>query len=124
MRDGMECPDANELQELMSGQLAAAQRAKVTAHLDGCGECREVVASLARGTAASAIAAIAHDATLAPAAALGIARTVDSGSAEEATRSEQLAAGAQIGRYVITARLGAWSSDDANATTPQREQRP
>ena len=109
MRDGMECPDANELQELMAGQLGAVARAKVTAHLDGCAECREVVASLARGAVDAAggeEGGIGLEATLAPAPA-GLAATVELGAAAAAAGSAQPSAGAKLGRYVISGRLGA-----------------
>jgi predicted Ser/Thr protein kinase len=106
----MECPDANELQALMAGQLAAAARAKMTEHLDGCAECRGVVASLARGAEAAA-PEMGLEATLAPMQAAmlegALTATLDSGSSVEATRSEHLRAGAKIGRYVISGRLGA-----------------
>ena len=100
---GMECPDANDLQELMAAQLAAARRAGVTRHLDGCAECREVLASLARQATNAGL----EQTATAPAEQLGIAVTVDSGGSVAMTRSEHLTAGAKIGRYVIAARLGA-----------------
>jgi serine/threonine protein kinase len=121
----MECPDANALQELLSGQLSANERSELAKHLDGCAECRTLVAALAReatgvaepgsgrrGVAVqrdpSGAARAALEDTLAPSEALGMAATVDSSSAGPvAATPGVLRAGQKLGRYEVSARLGA-----------------
>jgi len=47
---GMECLDANVVQDLMSGALDTAQREGVLGHLDTCEDCRELLGITARDT--------------------------------------------------------------------------
>jgi serine/threonine protein kinase len=47
---GMECLDANVVQDLMSGALDTGQREGVLGHLDTCEECRELLGVTARET--------------------------------------------------------------------------
>ena len=49
----MECLDANQVQDLMAGELDAAQRASVLGHLDTCEDCRELLGFTAREELAS-----------------------------------------------------------------------
>ncbi len=48
----MECLDANVVQDMMSGTLSAAAMQAALEHLDGCEDCRLVVATLARDAVA------------------------------------------------------------------------
>lgn len=97
------CPDANLLQALMAGQLGTQERAPLARHLDGCAECRALIASLARAELAdeeeSPDLARTHDAEDPALAATEGVR----GGAE----ARALAAGDKLGRYVLSARLGA-----------------
>jgi serine/threonine protein kinase len=103
----MECPDANALQDLMSGRLASAARDQLTEHLDACRECRSVLATLAREEPAR----LPFDETLVPRDRIGGADTVDSGGAPSVSLPAQLGPGIEVGRrlgrYVVAARLGA-----------------
>ena len=42
-----DCPSESEILDLAEGRLASEPRQKVLAHLDGCDECRQIVAALA-----------------------------------------------------------------------------
>ena len=44
----MECLDANVVQDLMAGALTASAKATAIQHLDGCGDCRDLLGALAR----------------------------------------------------------------------------
>ncbi|WP_394823940.1 protein kinase domain-containing protein [Pendulispora albinea] len=47
------CSDENELMELADGLLPASRRARIMRHVDACGECRAVLAELARAGSVS-----------------------------------------------------------------------
>lgn len=104
-----DCPDANLLQALMAGQLGTAERTPLAAHLDRCAECRALIASLARAELADedeqpALARTREASRLELAATEG-ASTPDGASTLVEQRA--LAAGDKLGRYVLSARLGA-----------------
>jgi len=86
--------DADAVQQLLSGAMPDARRAEVTAHLDGCAACRQLVAQLAPGLAVT----VQVDAVA----------TVDSpADGHRPSPTELLAVGTQVGRYVVTGMIGA-----------------
>jgi Protein kinase domain/Putative zinc-finger len=91
----MGCLDANAVQQLMSGAMAPAQRDEVNAHLDGCSDCRQLVALVARGLAATD--------------PVGLGATLPSEGTGHPPPSATgiLAAGTQVGRYLVTDMIGA-----------------
>ena len=91
----MGCLDANAVQQLMSGAMAPAQRDEVNGHLDGCSDCRQLVALVARGLAATD--------------PVGLGATLPSEAAGDPPPSATgiLAAGTQVGRYLVTDMIGA-----------------
>jgi predicted Ser/Thr protein kinase len=121
----MSCLDANLVQDLMSGALDAGQRGAVLAHLDVCGECRELLTISAR-------VALRADATagalLDTVASLGDRPTEDALAAtalpsDVATHPgpasvARPAQGRRFGRYQLHDRLGAgamgvvWLAED------------
>ncbi|MBK7539742.1 MAG: serine/threonine protein kinase [Myxococcales bacterium] len=122
------CPDANSLQALMAGLLGSQARAPLARHLDGCGECRAVLASLARGDddgdgigdsdgdsdddgvgdSDGDARALALAATISPGRALALDDTVaEAAPAARPAPPALLSPGAKLGRYVISGRLGA-----------------
>jgi serine/threonine protein kinase len=115
----MACPDANALQDLLAGQVSAVQRATLAEHLDGCRECREVVAELARAATASPSAGALGAGAAPPAGEAASAATVEAtlevtlGSmVGQALGPAPIGAGAlpigtQLGRYVLGEVLGA-----------------
>jgi eukaryotic-like serine/threonine-protein kinase len=50
MSEAMACPDENVLAQLASGGVAVALRPALEAHLDGCSDCRALVAAVAGGS--------------------------------------------------------------------------
>jgi len=60
--EGVECLDANAVQDLMAGALDAAARARAIAHLDGCADCRDLLSLLARDATRDAAVATLRDA--------------------------------------------------------------
>jgi eukaryotic-like serine/threonine-protein kinase len=50
MSEAMACPDENVLAQLASGGVAVALRPELEAHLDGCSDCRALVAAVAGGS--------------------------------------------------------------------------
>ncbi|HET9623953.1 MAG TPA: protein kinase [Kofleriaceae bacterium] len=50
----MECLDANAVQDLMAGALDPSARAQAMSHLDGCADCRDLLALLAKDAARDA----------------------------------------------------------------------
>ncbi|MCB9561644.1 MAG: serine/threonine protein kinase [Kofleriaceae bacterium] len=82
----MPCLDDDTVWQLVQGELAVAAMARAEAHLDGCGDCRAVVATVARGSRPDG----------------------DDGGADAAGDADvlALAPGARLGRYVVGERLG------------------
>ncbi len=99
----MGCLDANAVQALMSGTVEPALRVEIDAHLDGCDDCRFLVAALVRGAAPTdpADPADALEAT-----GPGTAATVVARGPLPAPAPGRLAPGAQVGRYLIGELLG------------------
>ena len=87
----MACPDGNRLQALFAGHMAAADREDVLRHVDGCGDCRQVLAALARDAAPADDPARASTIAAQPAAA----------------GSTLLTKGMRVGRYEVESFLGA-----------------
>lgn len=102
-----DCPDANLLQALMSGQLGSHDRAPLARHLDGCAECRGLLAALARAELADEQEQAGLARTLAPTEELALAATVAGGLPAVDPLAAGLRAGDKLGRYVLAARLGA-----------------
>jgi hypothetical protein len=102
------CLEPDTVQALVGGALVGGERVAAEAHLDGCDECRAVVASLIKQSS--------RDARPAP-AAVGLMSTVADRALAETAATEPpratpgavpvLAAGTQVGRYRIKATLGA-----------------
>lgn len=90
---GVECLDANAVQDLMSGALNDVARTAVLGHLDACDECREVVAVMATDAAGD----IALGVTLAHG---------DSAHSEGFERGTVFIPGTALGRYTLETRLG------------------
>jgi hypothetical protein len=104
----VECLDANAVQALMRGEVASSQRAAIDAHLDGCDDCRVLVSALARGTAAPAFSGDTPVGGLdETGVAIGTAETIAGAPPSPARERGRVAAGAQVGRYVIGELLGA-----------------
>lgn len=102
-----DCPDANLLQALMAGQLGSLDRAPLARHLDGCAECRALLAHLARAELAEEHEQAALARTLAPSEELALAATAAEDPAEAEAPQRGLRAGDKLGRYVLASRLGA-----------------
>src|SRR5262245_15365481 len=79
------CLDEDRVVDLLEGRLDEGARARVTEHLDACGDCRRLVAATALSSNPS-----------------------EAEAAERPGRAP-LRAGAQVGRYVILDLLGAGS---------------
>ncbi|HEY0192372.1 MAG TPA: protein kinase [Kofleriaceae bacterium] len=119
----MECLDANAVQDLMSGALDGSARGRAIAHLDGCDDCRELLALLARDAARDAAVSTLGETQISAAdhrrvAELGLLSTAH--GAPLGKRAEPVSmAGKTLGRYALTARLGAgamgvvYRADDA-----------
>ncbi len=130
----MECLDANVVQDLMAGALDAPARIIAIEHLDGCQDCRELIAMLARGaTHDVAVDTLRDTEKRAPSIAMmetvgsedGMAATMapgveDSGddemgatlaSEQSVTKAVRIRApnqvGKKLGRYTLVERLGA-----------------
>jgi serine/threonine protein kinase len=129
---GVECLDANAVQDLMAGALDATARAQAIAHLDGCADCRDLISLLARdATRAAAVATLGDEGRSSdrgdwdPGAA-DLVETQDSvpprraggeaALAATAAPSRRIAprrivtpsmAGRALGRYTLSDRLGA-----------------
>ena len=88
---GVTCPDDATVAELVEGLLDAAARAPIEQHLAGCRACRQLVAELARGASP-------------PSAEDGVSAAPSFGPGDDA---DFLPQGAQLGRYVVLARIGA-----------------
>jgi predicted Ser/Thr protein kinase len=87
----MACPDGNRLQALIAGNLSEQEREAVLGHVDSCGDCRKVLAALARegGPAPD------------PARASTVAATSPTAG------SSLLTQGMRVGRYEVESFLGA-----------------
>ena len=106
----MDCLDANVVQDLMAGALDSTARNAVIAHLDGCDECREMLAVTARDRERDPEReAMALDETKAASQDLGLAETrlsTDPIAAPGLARGGPTP-GARFGRYELLERLGA-----------------
>ncbi len=73
----MECLDANELQDLMSGALDTGARMNVLGHLDTCDDCRELLSITASDVSRQTLPVFheALDATAAPESMAGLEAT-------------------------------------------------
>src|SRR5688572_1603407 len=108
------CLDPDTVQALLAGALVGPDRAEAEGHLDGCEECRLVVAALVKqrvsvtATAARGQVGLLSTAArpAAGAADAAVAPTLDTAPSPRA-RGITLAPGTQIGRYRIKAMLGA-----------------
>ena len=121
MPSGMECLDANVVQDLMSGALADAARIEAMTHLDGCDDCRLLISTLAREAVIDTVREMALTATVAPpsvgllatqASNAGIAldATAASYSVGDVTKPVRIRAAQpskRLGRYTMQERLGA-----------------
>jgi len=131
----MECLDANVVQDLMAGALTDGAKATAIQHLDGCGDCRDLLGALARDATRDAALDTLSDTdnnprkvsmfeTLASdGGGVGMLETVapadpleDTGAAtgdpDPATRPIRIrpptaVAGTVLGRYTLLERLGA-----------------
>ena len=110
---GMECLDANVVQDLMSGALDSTQRASVLGHLDTCEDCRELLGITARDALRRATDVTA---TIPSGTDVGMLDTVAPGGGGGA--GEPPAQGRRLGRYTLLERLGAgamgvvWRAED------------
>ncbi|MEZ4362757.1 MAG: protein kinase [Kofleriaceae bacterium] len=96
----MSCPDANALQAMIGGRVTMARREPIIEHLDGCAECREVLAALVRGQATVALA----ETSGVTARELDLGATHDHDTLAEAATTT---ARPMLGRYVLGPQLGA-----------------
>ncbi len=125
----MECLDANVVQDLMAGALEAPARVSAIEHLDGCQDCRELIAMLARGaTHDVAVDTLSDTEKRGPTFSMldtvasdgGIASTADANDDEmgdtiapqhSVTKAVRIRApnqvGKKLGRYTLLERLGA-----------------
>jgi len=97
------CLDPDSVQALLAGGLVGPARADAEAHLDGCDECRQVVASLVRQST------VDHPS---PAAIGGLSTIADRVTAPTGPSTSRagviaLAPGTMVGRYRVKATLGA-----------------
>jgi hypothetical protein len=100
----VECLDANTVQELMAGSMAASQQALANSHLDTCVDCRRLVAAMARSLAKTdprdrAVSPLEDTAFAAPTGA-----TADGSSRDT---PQVLRPGTRVGRYVVAELIGA-----------------
>jgi hypothetical protein len=106
----VECLDANAVQDLMSSALDEVTRAAALDHLDGCDECRALLATLAReaarDSALTQTSDLALDQTLAAETASRDTVTSEPPARSMATRSPSQT-GRTLGRYTLVERLGA-----------------
>jgi serine/threonine protein kinase len=139
---GMDCLDANDLQDLMAGALETGARLNVLGHLDSCEDCRELLSITASDVSRQTLPAF-HEATATPASMVGLEATAmpdptqaasdaveDAGDAPTLLPQDLLAtpvmrpsasaskAGRRLGRFTLTERLGAgamgvvWRAED------------
>ncbi len=80
------CPDETELTDLVLGLLEPEALARMEEHLDGCAECRKVVAVLAGNE--------------------GSSRAGTAGTPSEPGGGERLERGTELGRYVLLEPIG------------------
>ena len=122
---GMECLDANVVQDLMAGALEPPARALAIEHLDGCRDCRDLIALLAKA-ATHDVAIDTLDVTE-KRVPMSVLETVDSVDRDQATADDEMGAtlaphdsitkavrirapskvGTTLGRYAILERIGA-----------------
>ena len=129
----MECLDANVVQDLMAGALDAPSRVLAIEHLDGCQDCRELIAMLARGAthevaldtlgdtekrppSIAMLETVASDAGLGSTRSPDLIETADGmgetlAPEESVTKAVRIRApsqlGRKLGRYTLVERLGA-----------------
>ncbi|MBL0214352.1 MAG: serine/threonine protein kinase [Myxococcales bacterium] len=129
----MECLDANVVQDLMAGALDAPSRVLAIEHLDGCQDCRELIAMLARGAthevaldtlgdtekrppSVAMLETVASDAGLGSTRSPDLIETADGmgetlAPEESVTKAVRIRApsqlGRKLGRYTLVERLGA-----------------
>ncbi len=138
----MECLDANDLQDLMSGVLTATQRERVLGHLDTCEDCREVLSITASDVVRQALPVLHDDdgltgTTVPSGNDAGFLATYAASDAAEVTGdaatmvpqdliatpvmrpgATPVTQGKKLGRYTMTERIGAgamgvvWRAED------------
>lgn len=89
----MTCPDDQVLVQFAEGRLDAAARAQVDAHVDGCRDCRLVLAGLSSSQQVTP--------------SLGDGSTLASPFTSRPRAGERLAVGESLGRYQVVGFLGA-----------------
>jgi len=90
------CPGEETVAAYVAGRLGRADRDAFDAHLDSCSACHELLAALGKlGTGVAAVGT--------PATSLGVGSTAGAALDDGAGAWEP---GAQLGRYVLLARLG------------------
>jgi serine/threonine protein kinase len=116
-RCGMECLDANVVQDLMAGALDAGQREGVVGHLDACADCRQLLGITARDALREYRARDQVDlaATMPSGGDMALLATAAIGAPASAEPPTQ---GKRLGRYTLIERLGAgamgvvWRAED------------
>ncbi|MDB4963321.1 MAG: Serine/threonine kinase [Myxococcales bacterium] len=117
----MECLDANVVQDLMAGGLDPVAKTHAIQHLDGCGDCRDLLSALARDATRDAAASTLRDTekwgpsiamleTLGSNGGAGLAATM-APELDSATRPVRIRVanqvGTTLGKYTLVKRLGA-----------------
>ncbi|MBA3454892.1 MAG: serine/threonine protein kinase [Deltaproteobacteria bacterium] len=117
----MECLDANVVQDLMADALSVERKAAAIQHLDGCGDCRDLLGALARDATRDAALDTLNDTAKQPvrpstmetlgSQAGALLETVPpehaSATAPVRIRPSYVAMGTSLGRYTLFERLGA-----------------
>ncbi|HEY5949681.1 MAG TPA: protein kinase, partial [Kofleriaceae bacterium] len=127
---GMDCLDANVVQDLMSGALDSGQRDGVLGHLDTCEDCRELLGLTARAALNPAVTmpsgndiGLLETVVVPPAGEAALASTATPDLlATPVMRARALSdlptQGRKLGRYTLIERLGAgamgvvWRAED------------
>jgi serine/threonine protein kinase len=114
---GMDCLDANDVQDLMSGALDTGRRDGVLGHLDTCEDCRELLGIAARD-ALSVTSKTEVSATMVSGGDIALLETATPVMGLP-TVTAPATQGRKLGRYTLIDRLGAgamgvvWRAEDA-----------